>query len=82
VTREHDHDPELGDVASRLEAERPIPDAAFRGRLRRRLFGRPDDGWRSAPARLRRQIVAYAGSGAALLAVAVIGVAGAGPFAT
>jgi hypothetical protein len=108
VTQEHDHDPELHDVVSRLESERPIPraafrgdlrwrllqhevvsrlererpipHAAFRGDLRRRLLQRPD-GRRAAPAALRRQIFAYAGSGAALLAVAVAGVAGAGPFA-
>jgi hypothetical protein len=80
VTQGHDHDPELRDVAARLESERPIPRAAFRGDLRRRLLQRPHD-WRSAPAALRRQIFAYAGSGAALLAVAVIGIAGAGPFA-
>jgi hypothetical protein len=80
VTQEHDRDPDLRDVAARLEAERPVPDPAFRGRLRRRLLDEPAR-WRSAPASLRRLIVAYAGSGFALLAIAVIGVAGAGPFA-
>ena len=80
MTREHDHDADLGDVIARLEAERPVPDAGFRGRLRRQLL-RHHDGWHSAPARLRRLIAAYACSGAALLAIAVIGVAGAGPFA-
>ena len=80
MTQGHDHDPDLADVASRLEGERPVPEAAFRGALRRRLFAHPR-AWRSAPARLRRLILVYACSGSALLAIAVIGLAGTGPFA-
>jgi len=32
---------DLEEIAARLEAERPIPSAAFRGELRRRLLGTP-----------------------------------------
>ena len=77
---ETDHDPALDDIASRLEDERPIPSAGFRGELRRGLIARLErDAF--AGARLRRLIFAYATSGAALLAVAAVGLAGAGPFA-
>ena len=77
---EHDHDPELEGVASRLEAERPVPRAAFRGELRRHLLGMRRDA--SPPQRLRLLITAYAGTGTALLAVAAVGLAGVGPFGT
>lgn len=76
---EHDYDSELNDIAARLEAERPVPHPAFRGALRRRLMARRQRS-QSAPARLRLAITAYAGSGAALLAVAAVGLAGIGPF--
>lgn len=79
MMHEHDYDPELDDVAARLEAERPVPRAAFRGDLRRRLMARGRER-QSAPARLRLAITAYAGSGTALLAVAAAGLAGIGPF--
>jgi hypothetical protein len=73
-------DPELDPVARRLEQERPTPRAAFRGELRRRLLQAAD--LRSArPQRLRFLIAAYAGSGTVLLAIAALGLAGAGPFA-
>ena len=67
-------------VAERLEAERPIPAASFRGTLRRRLLSDLERE-PSRPQRLRLLITAYAGSGLALLAVAAVGLAGAGPFA-
>jgi hypothetical protein len=67
-------------LAERLRAERPVPRAAFRGELRVRLLRSPElVAWR--PARLRLTIGAYLASGVALLAVAAIGVAGAGPLA-
>ena len=70
--------PEHDEVARRLEAERPVPRAAFRGELRRHLVS---DETRS-PRRLRLLVAAYSGSGLALLAVAAIGVAGGGPLAS
>lgn len=70
----------LARLAERLERQRPVPRAAFRGELRRRLFGTPTERqWR--PANLRVLIAAYSGSGALLLLIAALGLAGAGPFA-
>lgn len=79
MMQEHDYDPELNDIAARLVAERPVPHPAFRGELKRRLMSAKQRN-QSAPARLRLAITAYAGSGAALLAVAAAGLAGIGPF--
>jgi hypothetical protein len=66
-------------IVARLEAERPVPRAAFRGDLRRSLLAgaerRP-----AAPQRLRLMISVYAGAGAALLAIAAVGLLGAGPL--
>jgi hypothetical protein len=61
-----------------LEDNRPVPAAAFRGELRRHLLR---GAAASPPRRLRLLIAAYAGSGLALVAIAAIGVAGAGPLA-
>jgi hypothetical protein len=73
-------DEALDSIAARLEAERPLPGAAFRGDTRRALLAeaerRP-----AAPRRLRLVIAAFAGSGTALLAIAAIGLAGVGPLA-
>ena len=89
-SREHDRPPdpglppegsaELVHVARRLEEERPVPRAGFRAELRSKLLtaGR-EPAW--AGGRLRLRIAAYAGSGVALLAIAAVGVAGAGPLA-
>jgi hypothetical protein len=71
---------EHDEMIARLEAERPVPAAGFRGDLRRRLV-RSGERRGVAPARVRRLIFAYAGAGTALLLVVVLGVAGAGPFA-
>ena len=70
----------LDRIADRLRAERPVPAPGFRGELRRRLLvgGRPP----IAPRRLRLLITAYAGSGAVLMAIAAIGLAGVGPLAS
>lgn len=70
---------ELKAIAQRLEAERPVPAAAFRGDLRRALLGhgRP----LSRPARLRLQIALYGSSGFVLLLAGVFSVAGVGPLA-
>jgi hypothetical protein len=69
----------LRPLVERLVRERPVPRAAFRGELGRRLLaaGTPF----SRPRRLRLLIAAYAGFGTALLAVAAFGLASLGPFA-
>lgn len=67
-------------VAERLHAVHPLPRAAFRSSLRARLSeleGKP--AWPQA--RLRAQILSYAGAGSFLLAVAALGLAGVGPLA-
>lgn len=79
MTQEFEHDQELSDIIARLEAERPLPRAAFRGQLRRELSSSAER--RIAPGRLRLLIGGYATSGAALLAIAAVGLAGVGPFA-
>ena len=70
----------LDEVARRLEAERPLPAPAFRGRLRRELVegekGRV--AWR--PRNVRRLALTYLASGLVLLGIAGAGLAGAGPF--
>lgn len=67
-------------IADRLERERPVPNVGYRGELRRQLLSRVSS--RPArPHRLGALIGAYTGSGALLLAVAVLGVAGVGPLA-
>jgi hypothetical protein len=71
---------DLAAVMARLESERPIPTAAFRGELRRRLL--TEAGMRGSSAqRTVGALIAFAGSGLSLLAVAAIGIAGLGPFA-
>jgi hypothetical protein len=67
-------------LAERLENQRPVPRAAFRGELRRHLLSAGGAPHGAAPARLRLLIASYLGSGLILLAVAALGVAGAGPF--
>lgn len=69
------HDRDLLELGDRLARSRPVPAAQFRGDLRRTLVGhRP-------PPALRRRIAVCLVSGAALLGVAALGVAGAGPLA-
>lgn len=68
------------ELEQRLRDERPIPHPGFRSMLRNRLLtDAGGEGWR--PRRLRLLITAYASGGLALLAVAAIGVFGAGPLA-
>ncbi|MDA0163861.1 hypothetical protein OM076_26560 [Solirubrobacter ginsenosidimutans] len=59
-------------LARRLQAQRPLPAPAFRGRLRRRLIAQ------TAPRGLGVRIAAFAGSGLGLLALAAAGAAGLG----
>ena len=71
---------ELITLAERLERERPVPAAGFRGDLRRRLLaGGPS---RSRPARLWVLIAGYASTGSLLLLVGAASVAGIGPLGT
>lgn len=72
---------ELIRLADRLERERPVPSAGFRGALRRELLAGGSSS-PSRPARLRRLITGYAGAGCALLAVGAASVAGVGPLGT
>ena len=72
--------PELDQIARRLQEERRTPRSSFRRELRRRLV----EATELHSARLRRPrilIAAYSGSGTVLLAVAALGVAGVGPLA-
>ena len=76
---EPDDRAELAALEARLEDERPVPQPAFRGDLRRQLLD-----LNAAPVpvpRLRLVIAVYASCGALLLAVAALGTAGAGPLA-
>jgi hypothetical protein len=65
-------------VAERLERERPVPRAAFRGELGRR-FARADA--RPRPARLRTLIAGCASAGFTLLLIGAASAAGWGPLA-
>jgi hypothetical protein len=71
---------QLAELARRLERERPLPRAGFRARLRAGLL-RTAGERALVRGRLRVRVAAYAGSGLTLLAIAALGVAGAGPLA-
>lgn len=68
------------EVAELLRSQRPVPRAGFRSALRAQVAA-PTATTRWRPAHLRLTIGAYLASGAALLAVAALGVAGVGPLA-
>jgi hypothetical protein len=70
---------ELVRLADRLERERPVPTAAFRGELRRLLLSRMPAS-HPRPARLRLLIGGYAIAGCVLLLVGAAGAAGVGPL--
>ncbi len=75
---EPDAPQELIRLAERLDRERPVPSAAFRGDLRRRLLaGRVAH---RRPQRLRLLIAGYAGAGSALLLLGAASAAGLGPL--
>lgn len=80
MTSPNHEDQDLERLAERLRAGRPVPQADFRGELREDLLGRfaPRP---TPPRRARFLVAAYGGAGLALIAIAAIGVAGAGPFA-
>ena len=69
---------ELIVLAERLQHERPVPSAAFRGDLRRRLL--TGEFARSRPARLRLLITGYASAGTLLLLTGAMSVVGVGPL--
>ena len=72
----------LGHTVSRLGVERPVPGAAFRGSLRRRLVaGAQRAAPTLGPAKTRWLAFGSLTVGAALLAIAGVGVADAGPLA-
>jgi hypothetical protein len=70
----------LAEVADQLERSRPVPRPAFRGDLRRLLADGRRGSVATTASRWRVLVGAYSGLGALLLAVAAIGLAGAGPF--
>jgi hypothetical protein len=75
----------LSAVADRLVRERPVPGAAFRGALRGRLsHSRGALAWEkwTSGTRWRPLAATYSCLGVLLLAVAAVGLAGAGPFAS
>jgi hypothetical protein len=78
MTPDHERTSQLEEIDAVLRAARPVPGAAFRGDLRRRLLAQGEEA--TASRRLHLLITAYASTGAALLVVAAIGVAGVGPF--
>jgi hypothetical protein len=71
---------ELVRLAERLECERPVPSAAFRGDLRRRLLA--GEVAHRRPARLRLMIAGYASAGSALLLIGAASAVGVGPLGT
>jgi hypothetical protein len=89
MSDQHDFEPSvppeertrLVEIADRLERDRPLPRATFRGNLRRLLTGPQSHGIQRS-GHWRVLVATYSGLGAFLLAVAGIGLAGAGPFGT
>jgi hypothetical protein len=79
----HDLEPEdaddLAPLAEQLVAARPLPHPAYRGELRRRLLRSPH-ATRARPRHLWARVAACAGSGTALLLLALLGVQGGGPL--
>ena len=73
---------EIDRLGEHLLAERPRPRPAFRAELRARLSAKAParEQWR--PKRLGVLVASYLGSGFALLAVAALGLTGAGPRAS
>ncbi len=69
-------------VGERLDRERPVPRPGFRGETGRYLSSEVESAPQARPRRLKLLIAGYAGSGLALLVVALIGVLGAGPLAS
>lgn len=60
------------ELSDRLRIGRPVPPAAFRGRLGRHL-DMQDPGYNSRPARLGLIVAGYLGAGGLLIALAALG---------
>lgn len=71
---------EESELTGRLYDERPVPAPNFRGELRRQLTTASGNRESSVGFSPRVLIAGYLSSGLLLLAVALAGVAGAGPF--
>ena len=75
-------DDKLHELEKRLRDERPLPRAAFRARLHRGLVELAAEApLHARPRHLWPRVVALAASGAGVLALVALGVAGSGPFA-
>ncbi len=74
---DHDEAEAIDRLAEQLDSERPLPRAGFRADLRARLTA--SDQLRR-PQRLRLTVGAYLASGLTLIAVAAVGLTGAGPL--
>lgn len=59
------------EIAERLDRERPVPAAGFRGALARYLVVR-DPGFGPRPARLPAMVCAFLGTGGVLIALAAL----------
>lgn len=68
---EHELGPQENELATRLEAERPVPAARFRGALGRRLAER-DPGYGPRPERLLVLVALYTLAGLLLLLAGVL----------
>ncbi len=64
-------DPVEQEIAARLEEQRPVPRAVFRGALGRYLAAH-DPGYGPRPERLRLMVAGYAGAGASLVALGAL----------
>ena len=77
----HDAD-DLLPMAERLVASRPVPSAGFRGDLRRRLLADQPARPLARPSLLWARVGTSFAAGTLLLAIAALGVGGAGPLAS
>jgi hypothetical protein len=69
-------------TAALLRAQLPVPAADFREDLRRQITSSgPDGGRAGVEPSVKAQLATYVLSGAVLLALAAVGLGGAGPFA-
>lgn len=66
-------------LAERLQRDRPVPSAGFRGELRRRLLA--GEASFARPRRLRALITGYATAGLVMLLLGALSAAGGGPLA-
>jgi hypothetical protein len=72
----------IDSVGERLVEERAAPPPRFRAELRARLAARANTPGETGPRRLGLAVAANVGTGFFFLAVAALGLAGVGPFAS